>query len=45
MLTNNCLPWDVTAASADGQKAAPAARARVGRRLIVVLLLTAAALT
>ena len=44
MLTNNCLPWDGTAASADGQKAASAARARVGRRLIVVLLLTAAAL-
>jgi hypothetical protein len=44
MLTNNCLPWDGTAASADGQKAAPAARAQVGRRLIVVLLLTAAAL-
>ena len=44
MLTNNCLPWDGTDASADGQKAAPAARAQVGRRLIVLLLLTAAAL-
>ena len=44
MLTNNCLPWDITAADADGQQTAPAAGAQVGRRLIVVLLLTAAAL-
>jgi hypothetical protein len=44
VLTNNCLPWDITAAGADGQKAAPAAGAQVGRHLIVVLLLTAAAL-
>ena len=44
MLTNNCLPWDNTAAGADGQQAASAAGAQVGRQLIVVLLLTAAAL-
>ena len=44
MLTNNCLSRDITADGADGQKAVSAARARVGRRLIVVLLLTAAAL-
>jgi hypothetical protein len=53
---NNRLPWDVTAADADadadadaegdagGGKTAPAAGAQVIRRLIVVLLLTAAAL-
>jgi hypothetical protein len=44
MLTNNCLPWDISTAGADGQKGPPAARTQVGRRLIVVLLLTAAAL-
>jgi hypothetical protein len=44
MLTNDCLSRDVTADGADGQKAVSAARARVGRRLIVVLLLTEAAL-
>jgi hypothetical protein len=44
MLTNNCLPGDNTAVGADGQKAAPAAGAQVGRQLIVVLLLIAAAL-
>jgi hypothetical protein len=41
---NNCLPWDITAADADGGKTAPGAGARVVRRLIVVMLLTAAAL-
>jgi hypothetical protein len=45
---NNPLPWDVTAtdadADADDGKLAAAAEARVVRRLIVVLLLTAAAL-
>ena len=45
---NNRLPWDVTAieaeADADGGKTAPAAGAQIGRRLIVVMLLTAAAL-
>ena len=44
MLTNNCLPWDNTAAGGDSRKAASAAGAQVGRRLTVVLLLTAAAL-
>jgi hypothetical protein len=44
VLTNNCLSRDVTVAGADGQKTAPAAGAQVGRRLIVGLLLTAAAL-
>ena len=41
---NNCLPWDITASDGDGGKTAPAAGARVVRRLIVVMLLTAAAL-
>ncbi len=49
---NNRMPWDITAtdadadadADADGGKTAPAARAQVVRRLIVVMLLTAAAL-
>ena len=41
---NNCLRWDVTAADADGGKTAPAAWARVVRHMIVVMLLTAAAL-
>jgi hypothetical protein len=44
---NNRLPWDVTAdadANADGEKTAPTAGAQIGRRLIVVMLLTAAAL-
>jgi hypothetical protein len=44
MLTSDCLRWDNTAAGADGQKTAPAAGAQVGRQLIVVLLLIAAAL-
>ena len=44
MLTNNCLSRGITADSADGQQAVSAARGRAGRRLIVVLLLTAAAL-
>jgi hypothetical protein len=41
---NNCLPWDVTATDAGGGKSAPGAGARFVRRLIVVMLLTAAAL-
>jgi hypothetical protein len=41
---NNCLPWDITATDADGGKTAPGAGARVVRRLVVVMLLTAAAL-
>ncbi len=41
---NNCLHWDVTAADADGGKTAPAAWAGVVRHMIVVMLLTAAAL-
>jgi hypothetical protein len=41
---NNRLPWDITAAGADGEKAAPAARPRPGRHLIAVMLLTAAVL-
>jgi hypothetical protein len=43
---NNRLPWDITAtdADADAGQVAPAARAQVVRRLIVALLLTAAAL-
>jgi hypothetical protein len=41
---NNRLPWDITAAGADGQKAAPAARPRPGRHLIAVLLIGAAVL-
>ena len=44
MLRDNCLPSDITAADADGQKTVPAAGSHVGRRLIVMLLLTAAAL-
>ena len=38
------MPWDITAGGADGQKTAPAGRPRAGRHLIVVMLLTAAAL-
>ena len=45
---NNRLPWDITAADADantdGTKIAPAAGTQIVRRLIVVRLLTAAAL-
>jgi hypothetical protein len=41
---NNCLPWDITATDADGGRTAPGAGARVVRRLVVVMLLTAAAL-
>jgi hypothetical protein len=40
---NSRMPWDITAAGADGGKAA-AARPRAGRHLIGVMLLTAAAL-
>jgi len=38
------MPRDITAADADGEKAAPAARPRPGRHLIAVMLLTAAVL-
>ena len=38
------MRWDITAAGADGEKAAPAARPRPGRHLIAVMLLTAALL-
>jgi hypothetical protein len=47
---NNRLPWDITAAApdadadTDGTKTAPATGTQVVRRLIVVMLLTAAAL-
>ena len=42
---NNRLPWDITATDADGRwKTEPAAGAQVVRRLIVAMLLTAAAL-
>jgi hypothetical protein len=41
---NNRLPWDIAAADADVGTAAPAAGIRPGRRLIAVMLLTAAAL-
>jgi hypothetical protein len=41
---NNCLPWDTTATAADGGKAGTAAGTQVVRRLIVMMLLTAAAL-
>jgi len=40
----NCLPWDTTATDGDGGKAAAAARTQVVRRLIVVMLFTAATL-
>jgi hypothetical protein len=38
------MPWDITAAGADGEKAAPAARPGPGRHLIAVILLTGAVL-
>ena len=38
------MPWAITAAGADGEKAAPAARPRPGRHVIAVMLLTAAVL-
>jgi hypothetical protein len=38
---NNCLPWDITAVDADD---GPPAGVRVGRHLIVAMLVTAAAL-
>jgi hypothetical protein len=41
---NNCLPWDITTTDADGGNAAPPARPRVVRYLIVAMLVTAAAL-
>ena len=41
---NNCLPWDTAATDADGGKTGPATGTRVVRRLIAVMLLTAAAL-
>ena len=40
----NCLPWDTTATDGDGGKAAAAAETQVVRRLIVVMLFTAATL-
>jgi hypothetical protein len=40
---NNCLPWDTVATDAEGRKTAPATGTQVVRRLIVVMLLTAAA--
>jgi hypothetical protein len=50
VLTNNRLPWDITAADADadadadGTKTMPAPGTQIVRRLIVLMLLTAAAL-
>jgi hypothetical protein len=41
---NDRLPWEIMATDADGQKTVAATGSQVGRRLIVVLLLTAAAL-
>jgi hypothetical protein len=41
---NNCLSRDIPAAGAEGGETGPAAGARVVRRLIAVMLLTAAAL-
>jgi hypothetical protein len=41
---NHQLPWDITADDDDGEKTAPATGAWTGRRLIAVMLLTAAAL-
>ena len=41
---NNRMPWDITAACADGEKAAPVAGPRAGRHLIAVMLLGAAVL-
>jgi hypothetical protein len=38
------MPWDITAAGADGQKTAPAARPMPGRHLIAVMLIGAAGL-
>ena len=40
----NCLPWDTTATDGDGGTAAAAAGTQVVRRLIVVMLFTAATL-
>jgi hypothetical protein len=41
---NSCLPWDIPASDGDAGKIAAAARPQVVRRLIVVMLLTAAVL-
>ena len=41
---NSCLPWDSPHTEAEGGETGPAAVARIVRRLIVVMLLTAAAL-
>ena len=41
---NNCLPWDIPDTDAEGGKTGPGAVARVVRRLIVVMLLSAAVL-
>ena len=40
----NCLPWETTATDGDGGKAAAAAETQAVRRLIVVMLFTAATL-
>ena len=40
----NCLPWETTATDGDGGKVAAAAGTQVVRRLIVVMLFTAATL-
>jgi len=39
------MPWDIPAAGADGEQAAPAARTQAVQRLIVAILITAAAWT
>src|ERR1700722_14973795 len=44
VLMADLMPRDITAADADGEQAAAAARPRPGRHLIAVMLLTAAAL-
>jgi hypothetical protein len=41
---SNCLPWDIRATDTDGRNTTSPARPRVGRYLIVAMLLTAAAL-
>ena len=41
---SNCLPWDIRANDTDGGNTVPPARPRIGRYLIVAMLLTAAAL-
>ena len=41
---SNCLPWDISTTDTDGGNTTSPARPRVGRYLIVAMLLTAAAL-